>query len=45
MAQIALFSLNDYARAKRGILFQAVPAFEKQDSEAIAFLQHNRVNS
>jgi hypothetical protein len=45
MADIALFSLNDDTRAKRRIMFQAVPAFEEQDSEAIAFLQHNRVNS
>ena len=44
MAGIALFFLNNDARAKRGIFIQAVPAFEKQDSEAISFLQHNRVN-
>jgi hypothetical protein len=45
MAGIALFFLNDHTRAERRMVLQAVPAFEKQDSEAIAFLQHNRVNS
>ncbi len=45
MAEIASFFLNDDTRAKRGIVFQTVPAFEKQDSKVIVFLQHNRVNS
>lgn len=46
MARIALFSRDDDTRAKRGIVFQAVPAFEEQDSIATAFLlQHNRVYS
>jgi hypothetical protein len=45
MAEIALFFLNNDTRANKGIVFQAVPAFEKQDSKVIVFLQHNRVNS
>ncbi|MGA2937796.1 MAG: hypothetical protein ABSF52_11930 [Syntrophobacteraceae bacterium] len=45
MAGIALFALNNHARTKRGVLLQAVHAFEKQDSEALAFLEHNWMNS
>jgi len=45
VAGIALFALNNDTGTKGWVLLQAVPAFEKQDSEAITFLQHNGMNS
>jgi hypothetical protein len=45
LAGIALLALNKDTRTKGWVLLQAVPAFEKQDSEPITFLQHNGMNS
>ena len=45
MKGIALVALDNHARTKGWGILQAFHAFEKQDSEAIAFLEHNRIKS
>ncbi|SPJ14527.1 hypothetical protein SBDP2_170008 [Syntrophobacter sp. SbD2] len=45
MKGIALVALDNHARTKGWGILQAFHAFEKQDSEALAFLEYDRMNS